>query len=150
MLHQKISEDLKQSMKDKDALRTSTLRMLLAAIKNKEISLTKKDTGLSEDELLQVIRLEVKKRKEAAEGFEKGGRAEMSEKEKKEGEILEAYLPAELSDKELDDIVKNILAEQGASLAKDFGVVMKGVMAAVHGRAGGNRVADAVKKSLQN
>src|SRR3989344_2010932 len=104
MLHQKISEDLKQSMKDKDALRTSTLRMLLAAIKNKEISLTKKDTGLSEDELLQVIRLEVKKRKEAAEGFEKGGRAEMSEKEKKEGEILEAYFPSEPFDTELDDI----------------------------------------------
>src|SRR3989344_9284296 len=107
MLHQQISEDLKQSMKVGDVLCTSTLRMLLAAVQNKEISLAKKDTGLSEEEFLQVIRPEVKKRKEAAEGFEKGGRTELSEKEKKEAKILEAYLPAELSEEELSDIVKN-------------------------------------------
>ena len=131
-------------------LRTSTLRMLLAAVQNKEISLTKKDEGLSEEEFLQVIRSEVKKRKEAAEGFEKGGRAEMSEKEQKEAKILEVYLPAELSEEDLDSIVKNVMTEQGVSSEKEFGTVMKGVMAVVQGRAAGNRVVDAVKKCLRD
>src|SRR3989344_7721897 len=140
MLKQRIESDLKEAMKQKDELRTSTLRMLLAAVQNKEISLTKKDEGLSEEEFLQVIRSEVKKRKEAAEGFEKGGRAEMSEKEQKEAKILEVYLPAELSEEDLDSIVKNVMTEQGVSSEKEFGTVMKGVMAVVQGRAAGNRV----------
>lgn len=150
MLHQQISEDLKQSMKAGDALRTSTLRMLLAAVQNKEISLVKKDTGLSDDELLQVIRAEAKKRKEAAGEFEKGGRAELAEKEKKEARILEAYLPSELSDEELTGLVKKIIAEQRTSSEKDFGAVMKGVMAVTQGRATGNRVAEAVKRYLRS
>ncbi|OGZ56214.1 MAG: hypothetical protein A3H64_01250 [Candidatus Ryanbacteria bacterium RIFCSPLOWO2_02_FULL_45_11c] len=150
MLKQRIESDLKEAMKQKDELRTSTLRMLLAAVQNKEISLTKKDEGLSEEEFLQVIRSEVKKRKEAAEGFEKGGRTELSEKEKKEAEILEIYLPAELSEEELNVIVKQVMRDLGASSEKDFGAVMKGVMTAVLGRAGGNRVADAVKRYLRD
>ena len=149
-MHQKISEDLKQAMKDRDELRVSTLRMVLAAVQNKEISLAKKEEGLSDEEFLQVVRSEVKKRKEAAEGFEKGGRAALSEKEKKEAGILEAYLPAELSEEELENIVKNSIAQQGLSSQKDFGAVMKNIMTAVEGRAAGNRVADAVKKSLRN
>ena len=149
-MYQKISEDLKQAMKNHDELRVSTLRMVLAAVQNKEISLAKKEEGLSDEEFLQVVRSEVKKRKEAAEGFEKGGRAALSEKEKKEGGILEAYLPAELSEEELENIVKNSIAQQGLSSQKDFGAVMKNIMTAVEGRAAGNRVADAVKKSLRN
>ena len=148
MLHQQISEDLKQSMKTGDTLRTSTLRMLLAAVQNKEISLIKKDTGLSEEEFLQVIRSEVKKRKEAAVEFEKGGRAESAEKEKKEAEILEAYLPAEMTDEEIDTLVQKIATEQGAISAKEFGAVMKAVMTQTSGRAEGNRVAEAVKRVL--
>lgn len=150
MLHKQVSDNLKDAMKSRDELRVSALRMLLAAVQNKEISLAKKNEGLSDDEFLQVIRSEVKKRKEAAEGFERGGRAELSEKEKKEAAILERYLPAELSEEELNAIVKQVITECGDLSTKDFGVVMKGVMAAVQGRAGGNRVADAVKKSLQN
>jgi len=141
---------LKQAMKNHDELRVSTLRMLLAAVQNKEISLTKKGEGLSDDEFLHVMRSEVKKRTEAAEGFEKGGRAELSEKEKKEAKILEAYLPAELSEEELSDIVKNVIAGQGASSEKDFGVVMKGVMIAVRGRAAGGRATEMVKKCLRD
>lgn len=137
-------------MKSHDELRVSALRMLLAAVQNKEIALGKKDAGLLEDELLQVIRTEVKKRKEAAVGFEKGGRMELSEKEKKEAEILEAYLPAELSEEEISSMVKKVIAEQGASSEKDFGVVMKGVMIAVQGRAAGSRVTETVKKCLRD
>lgn len=135
-------------MRDRDQLRVSTLRMLLAAVQNKEISLTKKGEGLSDEEFLQVMRSEVKKRKEAAEGFEKGGRAELSEKEKQEASVLEAYLPDELSEEELEALVQKVVAEQTASSANDFGAVMKGVMGRVEGRAGGSRVADAVKKFL--
>ena len=149
MLKQQIGSDLKEAMKQKDALRVSALRMLVAAVQNKEIGLMKKDTGLSDDELLQVIRSEVKKRKEAAGEFEKGGRGEMAKKEKEEAEILEAYLPAELSDDELEDLVRKAAEEQGASSAKDFGAVMKAAMALVEGRAAGNRVAEAVKKYLR-
>lgn len=137
-------------MKSHDELRVSTLRMLLAAVQNKEISLVKKDTGLSEDEFLQVIRTEVKKRKEASVEFKKGGRTEMSEKEKREADILEAYLPAELSEKELDEIVKSVIQNQKASSEKDFGVVMKGVMVVVQGRAAGSRVTETVKKCLRD
>ena len=149
MPRQQISDNLKEAMKQKDALRVSTLRMLLAAIQNKEIQLTKKDTGLSEDELLQVIRSEVKKRKEAAAEFEKGKRGEMADQERREAEILEAYLPLELSDEELAAVVEKAIADCGASLPKDFGVVMKAAMTVVEGRAAGNRVAEAVRKSLQ-
>ena len=149
MLHQQLSEHLKQSMKAGDTLRTSTLRMLISAIRNKEIMLLKKDVGLSDEETLQVIRSEVKKRKEAAAEFEKGKRGEMADQEKKEAEILEAYLPSELSDKELALLVEKTVADWEGSSPKNFGTVMKAAMTAVEGRAAGNRVAEAVRKSLQ-
>ncbi|TSC73290.1 MAG: hypothetical protein G01um101470_179 [Parcubacteria group bacterium Gr01-1014_70] len=150
MLHHTISEDLKEAMKSHDELRVSTLRMLIAAIRNKEISLIKKDSGLSETELLHVIRSEVKKRKEAAEGFEKGGRREMADKENKEAVILEAYLPAELGEKELLGMVREKIAELGVEHSdRNFGVIMKAVLSAVDGRAAGERVALAVKQVLR-
>ena len=149
MLHQQISDNLKEAMKQKDTLRVSTLRMLLAAIQNKEIALIKKETGLSDEETLQVIRSEVKKRKEAAAEFEKGKRGEMADQEKKEAEILEAYLPSELSDKELEVLVQKTIGDQRALGEKDFGAVMKALLAAAEGRVSGNRAAAAVKKFLQ-
>lgn len=145
MLQKKISEDLIESMRNKDTLRTSTLRMLLAAIQNKEISLLKKDDGLSDDEVLRVIRGEVKKRKEAASEFAKGGRAEMAEKEAKEAVLLEAYVPAELTDEELFTIVEKKVHES----EKEFGPVMKAVWVVLEGRATGERVVQAVKKALR-
>ncbi len=150
MLLQKISNDLQQAMKQKDALRVSALRMFIAAIRNKEISLEKKDAGLSEEEIMQVIRTEVKKRKEAAQEFEKGGRAEMSEKELGEAQILETYLPAELSADELQRLVATAAGEAGAADEHDFGAVMKAVMTAVKGRASGERVAETVRKILRD
>lgn len=149
VLRQKISEDLKEAMKSRDELRTSALRMLTAAIHNKEITLLKKDTGLADDEILQVIRTEIKKRKEAAGEFERGGRMEMAGKEAQEAVILEAYVPAELSDEELFHLVDNKVRELGASSEKEFGVVMKAVMTVLDGRASGERVSNAVKKALR-
>lgn len=150
MLQQKLHEDLKQAMKQKDALCVSTLRMLISAIRNKEISLIKKDTGLSEDETLQVIRTEVKQRKEAAAEFEKGGRPELAKKELSEATLLEAYLPVELSDDELRLKAEAAVRESGVHSEKDFGKVMKLVMPSVQGRASGQRVMHAVKDVLRN
>lgn len=148
MLQQKLHEDLTAAMKQKDTLRVSTLRMLISAIRNKEISLIKKDTGLSEDETLQVIRTEVKQRKEAAAEFEKGGRGELAEKELSEAVLLETYLPVELSNEYLQKAVKDAMREANASSEKDFGKVMKLVMMNVQGRASGERVMHAVKDAL--
>lgn len=149
MLKQQIETHLKDAMKSRDELRVSTLRMLVSAIQNKEISVLKKESGLTDEEIMQVIRAEVKKRKEAAEGFEKGGRSEMAQKEKAEEAILEAYLPAELRDEELLGMVESKIEELGAERSeRSFGIVMKAVVTAVKGRATGERVAEAVKKIL--
>ena len=149
MLKQRIESDLKVAMKSRDELVTSTLRMLVAAIRNKEISVLKKDSGLTDEEITQVIRTEVKKRKEAVEGFKKGGRSEMAEKEKAEEVILEVYLPAEIGDEELLRIVSDKVEELGIEhREQNFGIVMRAVVAMVKGRATGERVAEAVKKTL--
>ncbi|MEK7173703.1 MAG: GatB/YqeY domain-containing protein [Patescibacteria group bacterium] len=148
-MKQKIQSDLTQAMKDKDAVRVSALRMLVSSIHNKEIALLKKDAGLSDEDVLHVIRSEVKKRKEAAEEFEKGGRHEMAESELTEAQILEVYLPAELSDDELHALVKEAIWESGAAGEKDFGKAMKSAQAAVKGRALGERVAEMVRGKLR-
>ena len=92
-LRKKIEDDLKSAMKSSDALKVSTLRMAQSSIVNKEIQLLKKETGLSNEEICEVLRSEVKKRKDAAFEFEKAGRAGLAQKEKSEAEILVAYLP---------------------------------------------------------
>ncbi len=150
MLFQQILSDLTKAMKEKDAVRVSAIRMLISSIRNKEIALLKKDAGLSDEEVIHVIRSEVKKRKEAAEEFEKGSRHEMAESELTEAQILEVYLPAELSDDELHVLVKEAIRESGATGEKDFGKAMKSAQAAVKGRALGERVAEMVRGELRS
>jgi uncharacterized protein len=149
MLQQKFHEDLKQAMKQKDELRVSVLRMLIAAIRNKEISLIKKEEGLSDDEVLQVVRGEVKRRKEASAEFDKGGRVEMAEKEKAEAKILARYLPTELSDEELQSAVISVIKQVGAVSESDFGLVMKTLIPTLKGRVSGERVSHAVRETLR-
>jgi uncharacterized protein len=144
MRYQKISGDLKEAMKNKDELRMSVLRMLLSAVYNKEISLGKKETGLSEEEFQQVLRSEAKKRKEAAEEFENGGRAELAEKERSEADILGTYLPAEMPNEELRALVKRAVSGSEHT----FGAGMKAAMAEVKGRASGERVSAMVREML--
>ena len=148
MVNQQISDDLKVALKAGDELKKSVLRMLMSAFKNKEIALSKKDSGLSEDETLQVLRTEVKRRWEAAEQFEKGGRGDLAKKEQEEARVLETYLPREISEEELLGVVKSALKEVVAQSSKDFGVAMKAAMAKLHGAVGGERVAQMVKKIL--
>jgi len=145
----KLKADLVAAMRAKEAEKLSVLRMLATAIQTKEIALRKgEDVVLSDEQVLEVIAAEVKKRKDSVAAYEAGGRPELAEKEKEEIKILEIYLPAQMSDEELEQIVKAAAAEAGAGA--NFGAVMGKVMGKVKGRADGNRVSAAVKKLMEN
>ncbi|MGC0338997.1 GatB/YqeY domain-containing protein [Streptomyces sp. SLBN-8D4] len=149
-LKSKLQEDLNAAIKGRDELRSSTLRMTLAAITNEEVA-GKEKRELSDAEVLKVITKEAKKRREAADAFAQGGRAESAEREKAEGEVLAEYLPQQLSDEELNDIVAQAVQEAkaaGAEGPRAMGAVMKIVNPKVAGLAEGGRVAAAVKKRL--
>jgi hypothetical protein len=149
-LKQKLSADLKEALKGKQELVASTLRMVISAIGNKEIDLRKKDIGLSDLEVVAVLSSEVKKRKDAVREYEKGGRAELADKEKMEMDILMKYLPAEMPDEEVLRIVKDGIREAGATGMSDFSKVMKAIMPVLKGKADGERVSALVKEALQN
>ncbi|MFF7644343.1 GatB/YqeY domain-containing protein [Streptomyces canus] len=149
-LKSKLQEDLNAAIKGRNELRSSTLRMTLAAITNEEVA-GKEKRVLSDAEVLKVITKEAKKRREAADAFAQGGRAESAEREKAEGEVLAEYLPQQLSDEELNDIVAQAVEEAkaaGAEGPRAMGAVMKIVNPKVAGLAEGGRVAAAVKKRL--
>ncbi|MET7692675.1 GatB/YqeY domain-containing protein [Streptomyces sp. NPDC005483] len=149
-LKSKLQVDLNAAIKGRDELRSSTLRMTLAAITNEEVA-GKEKRELSDAEVLKVITKEAKKRREAADAFAQGGRAESAEREKAEGEVLAEYLPKQLSDEELKDIVAQAVEEAkaaGAEGPRAMGAVMKIVNPKVAGLAEGGRVAAAVKKLL--
>ncbi|GGW45523.1 MULTISPECIES: GatB/YqeY domain-containing protein [Streptomyces] len=149
-LKSKLKEDLNAAIKERDELRSSTLRLTLTAITKEEVA-GKTKRELSDDEVQKVITREAKKRREAADAFAQGGRAESAEREKAEGELLATYLPKPLGDDELEAIVAQAVAEAkaaGAEGPRAMGAVMKIVNPKVAGLAEGGRVAAAVKKSL--
>ncbi|MFE1286316.1 GatB/YqeY domain-containing protein [Streptomyces sp. NPDC058751] len=149
-LKSKLQEDLNAAIKGRDELRSSTLRLTLSAITNEEVAgKTKRD--LSDDEVQKVIAREAKKRREAAEAFTQGGRTESAERELAEGEVLAVYLPKQLSDDELRQIVVQAVEEAkaaGAEGPRAMGAVMKIVNPKVAGQAEGGRVAAVVKQLL--
>ena len=146
-LKAQLRTDLTTAMKARDELRSATLRMALAAITTEEVA-GKVARELSDDEVLKVLGREVKKRKEAAEAFAGAGRAEQAAREEAEGEVLTAYLPAQLSDAELQELVDAAVAETGAERPRAMGAVMKVLTPRLAGRADGSRVAAAVKAKL--
>ncbi|MFI9239258.1 GatB/YqeY domain-containing protein [Streptomyces cinnamoneus] len=149
-LKSKLHDDLTAAIKARDELRSSTLRLTLSAVAYEETA-GKVARELSDDEVLTVITREAKKRREAADAFDKGGRAESAQRELAEGEVLAEYLPKQLSDEELAAIVAEAVAEAtagGAEGPKALGAVMKIVKPKVAGRAEGGRVAAAVKAAL--
>ncbi len=152
-LKERIANDLKDAMRSRDELKLSVLRMLQSAIHNKEIEKKGKTGGESgeftEEELVAVFRSEIKKRRDAIEGFEKGGRQESAEKERRESEILQSYLPAELPDEELEKIAHEVVSGMGEVTQKDFGRVMGEVMKRVKGQASGERVSKVIKIILE-
>ena len=147
-LQKRIEEDLRAALKASEQLKLSVLRMAQSAIHNKEIQLLKKETGLSDEEVVEVLKSEVKKRKDASGEFEKAGRPDLAAKEKSEAEMLAVYLPAEISDEDLERILKDGIREAGASGQKDFGQVMKTVMPILKGKASGERISVILKKLL--
>src|SRR3954447_10207019 len=146
-LKTRLHEDLNTAMKARDAVTTATLRMALTSITNEEVS-GKSARELTDDEVLRVLTREGKKRREAAEAFDAAGRAELAERERAEGQVLERYLPAQLGDEELAEFITAAIAETGASGARDMGAVMKVVVPRVAGRADGRRVSDEVRRRL--
>jgi len=144
-LTEKIRADLTESMKARDAARTSTLRMIQSAIKNEEID---KKHPLSDEEALAVIRRAVKQRQDSIEQFTKGGRADLAAKEQSELEMLEAYMPQQMSEAESLRIVQEIITLVGATSRKDSGKVMKEVMAKHKGVIDGRRVQEIVARLL--
>ncbi|WP_369266332.1 GatB/YqeY domain-containing protein [Streptomyces harbinensis] len=149
-LKSRLTDDLTAAIKERDELRSSTLRLALTAIAYEETA-GKEARELSDDEVQKVVAREAKKRREAAEAFDKGGRADQAERERAEGEVLARYLPQQLGDEELAAIVAEAVAEAkagGAEGPKAMGAVMKIVSPKVAGRAEGGRVAALVKRAL--
>lgn len=144
-----IQNDLRKAQLARDEVKVSTLRLLLSEIHNLEIQKGDPSAdGLSEEDLLSVIQREVKKRKEASAGFRTGKREEQALKEEAEQKILEAYLPAQLSNEVLTKIVKDTINELGAKSPQDMGKVIGSVMGKVKGQADGGAVSALVKEKL--
>ena len=146
-LKERLQADLTTAMKARDELTASTLRMALTAITTEEVA-GKQARQLSDDEVLKVLTREAKKRREAAEAFTGAGREELAARERAEGEVLAGYLPAQLGDDELADIVRAAIQETGASGPQAMGQVMKAVQPKVAGRAEGGRIAAEVRRQL--
>ncbi|HLR05374.1 MAG TPA: GatB/YqeY domain-containing protein [Pyrinomonadaceae bacterium] len=145
-LSEQIIADLTAAMKAKDAARTSTLRMLKAAIVNRQIE---KGGELDEEELMKLLRSQAKQRRDSVEQFEKGGRQDLADKELAEIAVIEAYLPQAASQEQIDKAVAAAIAETGATSMKEMGAVMKAVMPRLAGKnADGRAVSETVKKKL--
>jgi uncharacterized protein len=140
-----IKEELADAMRDGDAPRRDALRLILASLQGAEKELQR---PLSDEEELQVLQRERKKRVEAAEAFRSGGREEQAEKEEDELEVLEEFMPEPISEEELEEIVDEVIAEVGATSMRDIGRVMADVMPQVAGRADGSAVSQLVREKL--
>jgi hypothetical protein len=145
---EQIDQDLKEAMKARQPERLAVLRMLKAALKNTAIEKGGASAVLDDAEALAVVRKQVKQRHDSVEGFEKGGRPELAANEKAEIEVLNAYLPAQLSAEDISAIVQAAIAEAGATSKAQMGAVMKIAQAKANGRADGKALSQAVQKLL--
>lgn len=145
-LRDRLTEDLKTAMKARDQLRMDVIRMIKAAVLNKEVEV-KKD--LDDAEMSRIMTTMIKQRKESVEQYERGNRAELANKERQEISIIESYLPKAVSPEQLGEIVDAVIRETGAASLKDMGAVMKAVMARLAGRpVDGKLVSDLVRSKL--
>lgn len=146
-LHDRLTEDLKLAMKARDQLRMDVIRMIKAAVMNREMEI-KKD--LDDAEMSRVMTTMIKQRRESVEQFEKGNRAELAAKERQEIIILESYLPQALSLEQLSTVVDAVIQETGAQSLKEMGSVMKAVMVRVAGQpVDGKQISDLVRAKLK-
>lgn len=146
-LKEKLQTDLTQAMRDRNEVRSGTIRMILTAIKNEEVA-GKEARELSDAEVITVLSREAKKRREAAEAFEQAGAADRAANEKAEGAIIAEYLPAQLSEQEIKDLIAAAIAETGALGPQQMGLVMKAIQPKTAGRADGGMVSSLVKAAL--
>jgi len=145
-LQGRIQQELKAAMLAKDSERLATLRLLKSALGYVQVE--KKQDELPDEEVIQIVQKEVKKRRDAIEQFEKGGRPELAEKERREVAILEDFLPQPFSSSELEELVKQTIQEVGATGKKDMGPVIRAVQAKAAGRAEGKAISQLVGKLL--
>jgi len=145
-LQEKLDQDLKQAMMSHDQTKVSTLRFLKSALKYAAIE--KKAETLGDADIQQIIQKQIKQRKESIEQFTKAGRKELADKEIQEAKILESYLPKQLSDSELSDIIRKETTTIGATAKKDFGKMMKLLSEKLAGRADAKRVSEFLGKIL--
>lgn len=148
-IKQRIDSDLKIALLAGEKDRVTTLRGLKSAILNAEIASNVRDVGLSEEQLIQILNKEVKKRQESAEMYTQGGSKERADKELEEKTIISAYLPAQLADEELKVVVDKVIAEIKPSGMQEMGRVIALVKERVAGQADGGRIANVVKEQLE-
>jgi len=142
-----LQHDLTEAIRSRDELKSGTIRMVLTAITNEEVS-GKEARTLTEPEIITVLSREAKKRREAAEAFAEGGRADRAEREKLEGEFITRYLPAQLTESEIKQLIADAIAETGATGPAGMGQVMKIVSPKIAGKADGGTVSALVKAAL--
>jgi hypothetical protein len=147
-LQQRVDFDLQEAMRARHATKLNVLRMLKSALKYAAIAKSDADAELSDAEAVQVIRKQAKQRQDSIESFEKGGRAELAEKEKEELAILNTYLPQGMSTDELAKVVRETIAEIGATSKTQMGAVMKALQAKAGGRADGKTLSSEVARQL--
>jgi len=140
-----ISKELLEAMKQKDSVRTSTLRMLISSIRNHEI---KKAKALTESDVLEVIQAEAKRRREAIDEYAKASRKDLADKEQAELGVLQAYLPKPLTEAELKALAEDAIRQVGAKTPQDMGKVMSALMPLLKGRADGRQAQSVVKQIL--
>ncbi len=143
-LNEKLTVDLKEAMMARDELRVSTIRFLMADMKNYKIE---KQRELTDEDIVTLLERQIKRHRESIEGFEKGNRAEMADKEKKELAILQTYLPEQMSKEEIEKAVTDVIAKTGASSIQEMGKVM-GALASLRGKADFTLVSQTVKERL--
>ncbi len=144
-LKQTLLSDLKGAMKSKDSLKVDTLRLIVSEIKNREIDLREE---LGDEAIIALLTTQIKKRKEAAGMFEKGGRTDLKEKEEKEGAIIQVYLPEQVGEEELKQRIQAVIVETDAQGPKDMGKVMKVVVPEFKGKAEGDQIRKIVTELL--
>ncbi|MGH7902370.1 MAG: GatB/YqeY domain-containing protein [Thermodesulfobacteriota bacterium] len=146
-LRNKIPEDLKNALRNKNAVELSVLRMLQSAIRNKEIEKNKSE--LTDEEVIEVITSEIKKRRESIEGYTKGRRQDLADRENSELEVLMKYMPKQLTEEEVREEVRKAIQESGINNSKELGKVMKVIIPRTKGKADGAMVNRVVREELE-
>jgi uncharacterized protein YqeY len=147
-LQQRVDSDLKEAMRAKEGTKLGVLRMLKSALKYAAIAKSGAESELSDAEAIQVIRKQAKQRQDSIESFEKGGRTELADKEKEELALLNTYLPQAMSSEELEKVVRETIAELGATSKAQMGAVMKALQAKAAGRVDGKTLSAEVARRL--